>query len=178
MVDADRLIRPSEDPNDAFPGLGFSNDFSLETLGEQVLMVDPIYLADVYNSMDSIAMYLRVHGLFLMDFGGDASATVLSEDQYVVVPLSRHYIDADLQPTQGRKVLFEEIGCDSGSFLFMPMVSNLPKKLREAIKKEAAEGNAAILSLAAGRWIAFYEQFTPEPSWPESFYRDIVLKRE
>ena len=178
MVLADRLVVPGENHNKAFPGLGFRDIFSLETAGEEILISDPVYLADVYNSRDPIAGYLRDNGVFLMGFGGDVGGPIWWNDPYVVMPLSQHYAEADLEPAADIVVLFEEIGCDSGSFMFLPMASQISEALRETIKEQAAKRNAALLSLPAGRWTAFYEQFSPEPGWPETSYRNIILKWE
>ena len=70
MIETRRLITPTDDFRTAFPGLNFRNRRSLATTGEKVLLVDPIYIADVYNSTDDVASFLRDQGLFLMDFGG------------------------------------------------------------------------------------------------------------
>jgi hypothetical protein len=82
VVETRRLIKPADDFRDAFPGLNFRNRRSLATTGEKVLLVDPIYIADVYNSTDEIASFLRDRGLFLMDFGGDTAVPVWWEEPY------------------------------------------------------------------------------------------------
>ena len=178
MVKTDRLMVPAESFVQAFPGLGFRDVFAIETSGEEILMSDPIYLTDVYNSRDSIAAYLRENGVFLMDFGGDVSGPLWWENPYVLMPISRHYTEADLEPSQNAVVLSEEIGCDSGSFVFLPMVSWMPQVLSHAIGELVAKRNAVLLSLPSGVWTALYEQFEPEPGWPATFYRNIILKRE
>ncbi len=65
MIERQRLIKPADDFVAAFPGLNFRNRRSFVTAGEKVLLVDPTYIADVYNSTDEIASFLRDHGLFL-----------------------------------------------------------------------------------------------------------------
>lgn len=65
-VDPNRLISPADDFKSAFPGLNFTNRRNLVTAGEDLLLVDPTYIADVYNSTDEVAAFLREHGLFLI----------------------------------------------------------------------------------------------------------------
>ena len=59
MVDKTRLIKAADDFKSAFPGLNFRNRRSLVTAGEKVLLVDPTYIADVYDSRDETAALLR-----------------------------------------------------------------------------------------------------------------------
>lgn len=76
MIDPRRLIRSTDKFHAAFPGLNFPETFAFQTRGEPVLVTDPTYLADVYNSPVEPALSLREHGCFLMDFGGDTSCPV------------------------------------------------------------------------------------------------------
>ena len=105
MIDKTRLIKPTDDFKSAFAGLGFRNNRSLRTAGEKVLLVDPTYVADVYNSIDEDASYLRKHGLFLMDFGGDTSTPVWWKMPYLLMPISNHLSKQDLELPRGTKVL-------------------------------------------------------------------------
>ncbi len=178
MVKTDRLMNPTESFVQAFPGLGFRDVFALVTSGEEILMSDPIYLADVYNSRDSNAAYLRENGVFVMDFGGDVSGPVWWEDPYVLMPISRHYTESDYETGPNIVVLSEEVGCDSGSFVFLPVAFRVPQALRNTIYELVDKRNAALLSLPSGVWTALYEQFVPEPGCPATFYRNIILKRE
>ena len=73
MIETQRLVEPGNDFVATFPGLNFRNRHSVVTTGEKVLLVDPTYIADVYNSTDEVASFLREQGLFLMDFGGDTT---------------------------------------------------------------------------------------------------------
>jgi hypothetical protein len=178
MINPDRLIVPSDNFDEGFPSLGFSNKYSMETLGEEILITDPTYLADVYNSRDPISSFLRDNGVFVMDFGGDVSGPVWWSDPYVAIPISLHYSESDLESNTAVDVLAEEVGTDSGSFIFLPLTADLPNELTTTIKKLVSDKNAVLLDLPAGRWYVFYEQFEPKPGSPESFYRNIVLKWE
>jgi hypothetical protein len=171
-----RLVRPADDFKLAFPGLGFRNSFGLRTAGEKILLVDPTYLADVYNAGDELATYLRAKGLFLMDFGGDIAAPVWWKPPFLVIPASTHLAESDRVPEQGVKVLVEEIGCDSGSFVFLPLPAELPRKIRAKVRELLDENNAVALRLPAGKWTAYYEQFKAPQKNMMGLYRNIVLK--
>jgi hypothetical protein len=93
MIDIARLCFPDDDFTSAFQELGFSIRFTLETSGEPILVCDPNYLADVYNSEDEIASFVRRHGAFLMNFGGDSSCPVWWEPPFALFLLSAHLPD-------------------------------------------------------------------------------------
>ena len=149
MVETRRLIKPADDFVAAFPGLNFRNRRSLVTAGEKVLLVDPIYIADVYNTTDEIASFLREQGLFLMDFGGDTAVPVWWKEPFLVMPISMHH--ENLNAPSGAKVLAEEIGCDSGSFVFLPLSAGIPRSVQSKVKEVLGENNAVALRLPAGR---------------------------
>lgn len=176
MVDTTRLIEPTDDFRSAFPGLNFRNRRSLVTAGEKVLLVDPTYIADVYNSTDETASFLRDEGLFLMDFGGDTAGPVWWNPPFLVMPISIHLSEEDLNPSQGAKVLTEEIGCDSGSFVFLPLSTKVPSNVRSKVKEELEQENAVALRLPPGRWTAYYEQFEAPQRNMVALYRNIVLR--
>jgi hypothetical protein len=177
MVEVIRLIRPTDDFRSAFPGLDFQNAFSFRTTGEKVLLVDPTYLADVYNTGDAMASYLRVQGLFLMDFGGDVAAPVWWKPPFLVMPLSMHFFsEVDLNAPDDVQVLASEIGCDSGSFVFLPLSESLPIEFGNKIKQVVDQKNAVVLDLPAGMWSAYYEQFEPPQPNMVGLYRNIVLE--
>ena len=174
MVDVVRLIKPADDFKSVFPGLKVKNRRTLVTAGEKVLLVDPAYVADVYDSLDTSAAFLRENGLFLMDFGGDAAVPVWWKPPFLVLPTSMHL--QSLSPPAGAKVLAEEIGCDSGSFVFLPLAKPIPHVVSSKVKEVLEENNAVALALPAGRWTAYYEQFdAPQPNMA-GLYRNIVLK--
>jgi hypothetical protein len=174
VIETRRLIKPGDDFRAAFPGLNFRNRRILVTAGEKVLLVDPTYIADVYNSTDEVASFLRDRGLFLMDFGGDTAVPVWWKPPFLVMPTSTHHenLDAPL----GAKILTEEIGCDSGSFVFLPLPADIPRGVQSKVKEVLGENNAVALRLPAGRWTAFYEQFDAREANMVGLYRNIVLK--
>jgi hypothetical protein len=174
VVETRRLVQPADDFVAAFPGLGFRNRRSLVTTGQKVLLVDPTYVADVYNSTDEVASFLRDQGLFMMDFGGDTAVPVWWTPPFLVMPISMHneHLDAPV----GAEVFTDEIGCDSGSFVFLPLSADMPRGVQSKVKEVLGENNAVALRLPAGRWTAFYEQFEPPQANMVSLYRNVVLK--
>ena len=142
--------------------------------GEKVLLVDPTYIADVYNSQDEIASFLRDRGLFLMDFGGDTTVPVWWKPPFLVMPTSMHH--ENLNAPKGAKILTEEIGCDSGSFVFLPLSADIPRVVQSRVKELLGENKAVAIRLPAGRWTAFYEQFEVRQANMAGLYRNIVLK--
>ncbi len=174
MVETRRLVEPADDFVAAFPGLNFRNWRSLVTTGEKVLIVDPIYIADVYNSTDEVATFLRDRGLFLMDFGGDTAVPVWWQPPFLVMPISMHH--ENLDAPSGVEVLTEEIGCDSGSFVFLPLSADMPRGVQSKVKEVVGKNNAVALRLPAGRWTAFYEQFDAPQANMVGLYRNVVLK--
>lgn len=176
IVDTRRLKRPADDFKSAFPNLNFRNRHYLVTAGEKLLLVDPTYIADVYNSRDAAASFLRDQGLFLMDFGGDISAPIWWKPPFLVMPISMHFSEEDLTPPKDTKVLSEEIGCDSGSFVFLPLSANVPLGVRRKVKDALEQKNAVALRLPPGRWTAYYEQFKAPQRNMVGLYRNIVLK--
>jgi hypothetical protein len=176
VVDESRLIKLADDVKSSFPGLNFRNRRSFVSKGERILLVDPIYIADVYNAADEAASFLREHGLFVMGFGGDTATPVWWKPPFLVMPISMHLSEEDLNPPKVAKVLKEEIGCDSGSFVFLPLSGVVPASVRSQVKEALKEENAVALPLPAGRWTAYYEQFEAPQRNMREHYRNIVLK--
>jgi hypothetical protein len=174
VVETGRLIKPEDDFRTEFPQLNFRNRRSLLTAGEKMLLVDPIYIADVYNSTDEIATFLRNRGLFLMHFGGDTAVPVWWKNPFLVMPISMHHENLNAPP--GVKVLTEEIGCDSGSFVFLPLSADFPPSVQSKVNEVLGENTAVALRIPAGRWTAFYEQFEAPQANMIGLYRNIVLK--
>ena len=172
------IVPPDEDLGEAVAGLKFRGSFWLETHGEPVLLTDPIYLADIYNSKDDEkAVYVREHGVLLVDFGGDTGGPVWWQPPYLLLPISMHYED---EPSlkKGVKVLADDVGCDSGSFVFLPVTDEMPASLKHQIQEVVRKRNGALLPLPAGRYSFFYEQFDAPQSNEVAMYRNIVAKKD
>lgn len=178
MVSPDRLVKPQDKFRENFPGLDFAEMYSFNTSGEPILVTDPIYLADVYNSKDELASFVRQHGILIMDFGGDVSCPVWWQSPFVLLPISMHLSRQDLHPLEESIVLASELGTDSGSFVFLPFTSEIPLALRAQVDKVIAEKNGAVLKLPAGNWSVFYEQWDAPELRLAQLYRNIVLRWE
>jgi hypothetical protein len=121
-----------------------------------------------------VASYLRERGLFLMDFGGDTAVPVWWKSPYLIMPISAHL--EDLSTPTGAMLQTEEIGCDSGSFVFLPLPAGIPRGVQSKVKEVLRARNAVALRLPAGRWTAYYEQFDGPQANMVGLYRNIVLK--
>jgi hypothetical protein len=178
LVDESRLIDPRDNFAEAFPGLGFRDVYSLRTSGERVLVTDPIYLADVYNSTDEVASYLRRRGVFVKEFGGDGSCPVWWREPFVKLPIMGRWQEDNVSLPPGVRVLAQEVGTDSGSFIFLPLEAGMPRSVAEAIDLVLREDNGAALELSAGHWRVLYEQMdAPRPDLA-GLSRNIVLAHE
>lgn len=179
IIDAARLlVPPNEDLGDSVAGLKFRGLFTLETHGEPVLLTDPIYLADIYNSTDDErAIYVREQGVLLGDFGGDVNGPVWWQAPYLLLPISMHYEDEPMPP-EGVTVLAGEVACDSGSLVFLPVTDQIPASLLREIEEVVDQGNGALLPLPRGRYSFFYEQFDAPQSNMVAMYRNIVARKD
>jgi hypothetical protein len=178
MIDEKRLISPSDDFISTFPGLGFRNVFTINCTGAGIYICDPIYISDVYNSKDDISSYLKKHGAFLMDFGGDFASPIWWKYPYALIPLSLHYPEGGFIPPDGAKIICDEIGVDSGSLIFLPSTQSLSSELKSILDKLVEERNSFLMAATNGIWTLFYEQYDPPQENLVGLYRNIVLKYE
>jgi hypothetical protein len=171
-------LRPIPDLREWYTDLHFGGRSDLVSRGEPIFVTDPIYLADVFNpSSDPVVDYLREHGVIVTGFGGDAACPVWWCEPYLLLPVSMHYEEVR-KPDEAIE-LATEIGCDSGSFIFILMSSNLPDPLRERIQSVGEERNGAILRIPQGTYTWYLEQFEPrdkETKHP-NLYRNVVAQR-
>jgi hypothetical protein len=172
FVDEKRLINPDDNLSSVFPHMGFEDNYCIMINHKILLIVDPIYLADIYNENDPISTYIKKNGIILNNFGGDVSGPIYYRDPYILIVLSNESGN-NLQEENATK-LFEDIGVDSGSFVMLPDRDDIPTKLRNEIINQKNENNLAEIKLLNGEYCAYYEQWEGNPP---SFYRNIVLKR-
>jgi hypothetical protein len=170
-------FQPIEDLRQEFPGVGFTGSDTFRLEEGNLLITDPVYLADVYNAKeDPVAQHVRCHGVIVTSFGGDASCAVWWKDPILLLPLSVH---PPRRPHvfKGAKKLAPRVACDSGSFLFLPLHSELPRTVKLAVDTVLAQENGASVRLPPGIYRVFYEQHdVPEGSHP-SFCRHVVAQR-
>ena len=176
MVDTARLV-DIDDLRQDYPDLGFSGRRTITLRGGELLVADPVYVADVYNEPDDpVAAYLREHAVVVADFGGDTSSSVYWMPPFLFMPISAHLPD-DYRPPKGTRLLFDEIGCDSGSFMFLPM-DDTPESVTRAAHLAVREEDAALLTLPPGKLTFFYEQHDPPRENEQGLYRNIVARLE
>ena len=173
MIDPGRLIHPPDDFRSAFPELDFRDVYELTTAGEPLLIADPTYLADVYNSADEAASFLRARGVFLMDFGGDVRCPVWWQPPYMILPTSNSVSDDEAAPS-GVVVLAEDVHTDSGSFVFLPLTDEMPPELKESLVEILRDNNGVVLNLPSGLWRFYYEQFPAPGENLAGLYRNVV----
>src|SRR4051812_24382488 len=78
----------------------------------------------------------------------------------------------------GANQIADEVWCDSGSFLFLPIREDQPPQLETELRRLVAERNGAAVQLPPGRYRLFYEQHDPPAGWPKTFARNIVACRQ
>ena len=175
FVDPNRLVE-IEDCSQIYVGLGFAGIRSFTTTGEPVLLIDPVHLADVYDTRsDKTAHYLRRHGVFVADFGGDSQAPVLWSDPYLVLPTSMQ-LPKDFAMPRATRGLVPAISCDSGSFMFLPLSDGVPGDVRRHLV--SVERDSAVLELPSGAYTVYYEQFPPPQPNMAGLFRNIVAIRQ
>ena len=175
-MDVNRLVAPQFDLQATFPLFRWNTSRQVEVTQDGVLLVDPTYLADVYNDENAVAAYVRTKGTFIYDFGGDWSGPVWLTDSYIVMPTSAHYCSLPSSPA-GAMMLCDEIGCDSGSFVLLSALADLPPDIEHVVDACLKERNAAVLKVPPGTWELQFEQFEPPQANMVALYRNIVLKR-
>lgn len=177
MVEVERLIPPDDNFCSLFPGLGFRDVYSLVTAGEPVLVTDPIYVADVYNSTDEPSLFLKNRGVFIGNFGGDIRCPIWCQPPFLILPISNCDPD-DAEPPEGIEVLAEDIHCDSGSLVFLPMTGDLPEKLSRSIEQVLHDHNGVVLNIPGGKWVFYYEQFPAPSQQLAGLFRNVVVQHE
>lgn len=171
LANPELFVKPAMDPPVA--DLAFRQESHLRIDGEDLLVTDPIYLADVYNAKnDECAAYIRANGVILHDFGGDAACPIWWKPPHLVLPIS---LSSPPQPPANTTVLAKEVGCDSGSFVFLPIRIDMPVALVQKVGEVVEAHNGALLELPSGRYDFYYEQCPVPPNGYFRFYRNIVV---
>ncbi len=180
LVDRERL-QPIPDLREWYPELGFAGVRRLGICGESVVITDPTYLANVYQpSDDAMSRFVRSSGVIVCDFGGDTSCPVWWTPPHLILPTSSHlWLEADsdeLVTPSGVEVLAQEVGCDSSSFVFLPM-RDPPGEVQAKVDELVRARNAAVLVLAEGTYEFYLEQYEPPSGRHPNGYRNIVAER-
>lgn len=175
-----RQFQPIPDMQAWYPDLGFSGCSQLITTRDPIFVTDPIYLADVYNQNDDpVAAYIRSTGVIVNDFGGDTSCPVWWRDPFLVLSTSAHVDgEAIACPPCGTIVLANQVGCDSASFVFLVMQSDLPDEVLKRIETVLRDRNGALLDVPMGAYSFWLEQIGGySQANLAGLYRNIVAER-
>jgi hypothetical protein len=151
----------------------------------QLLIIDPIYLADIYkiNEQSAKVEYLRSNGILLNDFGGDISGPVFRTTcggLKIVLVFDR--VDENEQPIfypdsseelGPLEIESEGLGCDSASYIFLDYNEEL-----KALFSEELHNPLFIVDLTKDYYEIGYEQWDTDERNPyEAWRRNIVIWR-
>lgn len=177
IVNQNNLIELDDNFCEIFSPLIFNEKHSFVISTEPILITDPINLADIFNSNDPIASYVRSYGVFAMNFGGDAESRVWYQYPNIFIPLSIQYWHEEHKgpvAPQGVKVFPNRIYTDSGSFVFLPLYTSQPPELCNIAYDIVKNDWGVQLNLPSGRWTIYYEQCDVPDNNDCNLYRNIV----
>ena len=148
----------------------------------KLLMIDPIYLADIYNENGPRERYLKELGVLLTDFGGDVSGPVFrTECGGIKIMLVFDRVDDEGRPIfrqeivdelHGSEIDSEKLGCDSGSYIFL----NYNQEIEGIFRDELEQHHLFIVDLLPGQYNVGYEQWETNAENPyESWRRNLVV---
>ena len=171
-------LRPIPDLRTWYPQLGFSGKSTLDVDSGQVVIIDPIYLGDIYNeSDDEITIYIRQHAVIVSDFGGDVECPVYWNDPFVVLPTAAN-CQTDNMTFGGWEQRSSGVGCDSGSFAFLALNTDIEPKIHGAIECAVESADGVSINLPDGIYDFKLEQLSgyQQPNMA-GLYRNIVALR-
>lgn len=156
---------------------GARHTFTLRS-GQELLITDPSYIAEVYQSPDDeAAVYVRSRGVFVSQFGGDFSCPVWWIDPFLILPVAVSS-SAQRRAPKGATVMAKRILCDSGSYVFLPVTRRWPQHLRDATAKVVADGHGARVRIPPGRYRVVYDQLGESGTLTSANTRNIVAWRQ
>lgn len=115
----------------------------------RILIIDPVYLADIYNENGEKEKFLKKNGVLLNDIGGDVGGPILrTEECGIMMLLVFTRVDSEgwsiFNPDQteipdGEGVLFEGLGCDSGGYIFLDYSRELCSLFQQELEKKCRQ---------------------------------------
>jgi hypothetical protein len=190
-IQHDRIItnRDIADKNDDFRiwfnqiGIDPSSNV-LDLSSGKIIIIDPTYLADIYNENGEKEQYLKKNGILLNDFGGGVSGPILrTTEGGIKVLLVFNRVNPDGQPifrsdipenVEKDEILDAELGCDSDSYIFL----NFNQKFRLLFQKELSdnEDNYVLVEIKPGKYKVGYEQWETDEANPiEAWKRNLIV---
>jgi hypothetical protein len=155
---------------------------TVELTSGQLLIIDPIYLADIFNENDITERYLKSSGVLLTDFGGDVSGSVFrTRCGGIKILLVFDRVDDEGRPIfrpemvsalQESEIASENLGCDSGSYIFL----DYNQSLRSLFEDELRDKCLFLVDLRPGSYNVGYEQWETDAANPyEAWRRNLVV---
>ena len=149
----------------------------------KLLIIDPIYLADIYNESGKKEEYLTINGVIMNEFGGDLSGPMFkTRCDGLKILLAFDNIDENgnylfddtlIDEIEASYIESDNLYCDSGTYIFL----DYNKELRRIFKEELEENNLMIVDLQNGEYIVAYEQWEPNEVVNEEYLRrNLVVK--
>ncbi|MCL4534515.1 MAG: hypothetical protein M1370_05060 [Bacteroidetes bacterium] len=178
-------VLAARDPDVAawFSRIGINpSKHTIELSSGRLLIIDPTYLADIYNENGPKEQYLKESGVLLTDFGGDVSGqafrTRCGGIKILLVfdrtddegrPVFRQELAKELSESE---IDSENLGCDSGSYLFL----DYNQELKSTFDDELRQHRLFVVELQPGRYGVGYEQWevNAENAY-ESWRRNLVV---
>jgi hypothetical protein len=158
-----------------------SNDLTISS--GRMLIVDPVYLADIYNENGEKEQFLKQKGILLNDFGGDVGGPILrTEEGGIMVFLVFDRVDSEGRPIfnpdqfeipDSEEILLDGLGCDSGSYIFLDYSRELCSHFRQELSDNA--NLYALIKVSNGTYRIGYEQWETDEKTPyEAWKRNLV----
>ena len=156
--------------------------YTLELTSGKLLIIDPIYLADIYNENGIKEQYLKSSGVLLNDFGGDVSGQVFrTRCGGIKILLVFDRVDDEgrrvfrqdvVKEVQASEIESENLGCDSGSYIFL----DYNQALRSLFERELGDERLFLVDLRPGSYSVGYEQWETNAENPhEAWRRNLVV---
>ncbi len=164
-------------------GINPSDDI-LTITNNQFIIIDPIYLCDLYNEDGIKERYLKENGVLMTDFGGDISGQIFrTHCKGIKILLVFDRVDEDGNPIFSKEIVnnlndyevnSENLGCDSGSYIFLDYNEELKNLFSEELEENI--NNFVVVNKKNGSYKVSYEQWdTNEQNPYESWRRNIVI---
>jgi hypothetical protein len=182
------LARKNKEYMDWFTKWGLDPDQNIiKIMSGKLLIIDPIYLADIYNKNGLKERYLKKNGVVLTDFGGDVSGQVLrTRCGGIKILLVFDRVNDDGYPIFREDLIGEvntslidssNLGCDSGSYIFLDFSPKLKTLFVNELKK--VSNLQFVVEMEPGLYNVGYEQWETNENNPyEAWRRNIVVWRD
>ena len=160
--------------------------YTLKITSGQMIIIDPIYLADFYNEDDLIERYLKDNGVVLFDFGGDTAGPVhrtmcgglkiiladSMKDDYGNVIFPEEFRDEVI----ASYIDSENLMCDSGSYIFLDYNEEFKSTFKERLDKNRRYMELFTVDMPNGYYNIAYEQMdADDENIADTFLRNIVV---